>query len=264
MSLIRRMYIKAYYYNLYRGLSETEHPANYRTDQRNIFIYFDYEREFGAGFDCISDQQVFKILDLLDAHNLKATWFTVGRIFQAYPDSIRQIYEHGHAIGSHTWNHIVPFHTKHSAVSNDFNDFEKYKPEGIPVRGFHAPQGMWSRSSLNALFRHNYNYQLTGLRKNETFRPGFFRNKAGKMIYRMVTAGDDWPLYQKNADSQEVEDYFLSLIHKIPTGGIGGIGFHPWVIYSNPAFLVGFRKFLSYISDNKNLNIQRSDEYIMN
>jgi peptidoglycan-N-acetylglucosamine deacetylase len=46
-----------------------------------------------------------QIVELLSQHNAKATFFVVGRLAQANSDLIRNMYEAGHGIGNHTWNH---------------------------------------------------------------------------------------------------------------------------------------------------------------
>jgi peptidoglycan/xylan/chitin deacetylase (PgdA/CDA1 family) len=45
------------------------------------------------------------VLDLLDAHAAKATFFVVGERAQAYPDQLREIVRRGHAVGNHSTTH---------------------------------------------------------------------------------------------------------------------------------------------------------------
>lgn len=45
------------------------------------------------------------ILDLLDTHGAKATFFVIGKKAEAYPELIRDITRRGHTIGNHTWSH---------------------------------------------------------------------------------------------------------------------------------------------------------------
>lgn len=45
------------------------------------------------------------ILDTLDRFCTKATFFSVGRMALAYPDSIKDILRRGHTLGGHTWSH---------------------------------------------------------------------------------------------------------------------------------------------------------------
>ena len=49
------------------------------------------------------------VLDLLDKHNIKATFFMVGDNIRKHPDEFRMVVECGHRIGNHTFNHIRGF-----------------------------------------------------------------------------------------------------------------------------------------------------------
>jgi peptidoglycan/xylan/chitin deacetylase (PgdA/CDA1 family) len=46
-----------------------------------------------------------RILDVLHAERVPATFFVVGRAAVAHPATIRRIVRDGHAIGNHTWDH---------------------------------------------------------------------------------------------------------------------------------------------------------------
>ncbi len=46
-----------------------------------------------------------RILDVLRAEHVHATFFVVGRAVQAYPGVVRREFDDGNAIGNHTWNH---------------------------------------------------------------------------------------------------------------------------------------------------------------
>lgn len=46
------------------------------------------------------------ILAILEDFGIKATFFVLGTEAEKYPELIEQIYEAGHAIGNHTYNHI--------------------------------------------------------------------------------------------------------------------------------------------------------------
>lgn len=46
-----------------------------------------------------------KILDILDRHNAKATFFMVGERVQYYPKTVQDVFSRGHEIGNHTWDH---------------------------------------------------------------------------------------------------------------------------------------------------------------
>ena len=46
-----------------------------------------------------------RILEILERHNAKATFFMVGEHVQYYPDIVREVFMDGHEIGNHTWSH---------------------------------------------------------------------------------------------------------------------------------------------------------------
>lgn len=46
-----------------------------------------------------------RLLDILQKHHAKATFFMVGQAAERYPDLVRKVSEAGHAIGNHSWDH---------------------------------------------------------------------------------------------------------------------------------------------------------------
>lgn len=48
-----------------------------------------------------------RILEILAAQCVKATFFTVGRMANGYPDGVRKLRDAGHTIGTHTQNHPI-------------------------------------------------------------------------------------------------------------------------------------------------------------
>ncbi len=45
------------------------------------------------------------ILDLLDEHGAKATFFLIGEKAERHPELVREIIRRGHGIGNHSWSH---------------------------------------------------------------------------------------------------------------------------------------------------------------
>lgn len=48
-----------------------------------------------------------KILDTLDAHCIKATFFMVGRYMKLHPKIVQDVWRRGHTVASHTWSHPI-------------------------------------------------------------------------------------------------------------------------------------------------------------
>jgi peptidoglycan-N-acetylglucosamine deacetylase len=47
------------------------------------------------------------LLDLLDRHGVRATFFVLGEYVQAYPEIAREIARRGHSVQNHTWSHPI-------------------------------------------------------------------------------------------------------------------------------------------------------------
>jgi peptidoglycan/xylan/chitin deacetylase (PgdA/CDA1 family) len=67
-----------------------------RTNQPYLAMTFD---------DGPSAEYTPRLLDLLKARHLKATFFLVGKNVEAHPDLVRRIIAEGHEVGDHTWDH---------------------------------------------------------------------------------------------------------------------------------------------------------------
>jgi peptidoglycan/xylan/chitin deacetylase (PgdA/CDA1 family) len=48
-----------------------------------------------------------RVLDMLDKHNLRATFFMVGRQVERYPQTARRVAARGHEIGNHSYSHPI-------------------------------------------------------------------------------------------------------------------------------------------------------------
>ncbi len=51
-----------------------------------------------------------EVLDTLQKHCVKATFFSVGRMAQENPKLLREVDRRGHTVGSHTWSHPRAMH----------------------------------------------------------------------------------------------------------------------------------------------------------
>lgn len=49
------------------------------------------------------------VLDLLDEHGAKATFFLIGERAEKHPELVREIHRRGHGIGNHSWSHPRAF-----------------------------------------------------------------------------------------------------------------------------------------------------------
>ncbi len=261
MGLKHKLYIKLYYRFWYLVLPKKKVAIpNSLKSSRNVFIYFDYEREFGGHSTSISNENVKHIIGLLGELSIKSTWFTVGQILQKYPETITAIINNGHELASHTFYHTPPLHTSTQELKNDFENIEKFSP--VKIKGFHSPNGRWSLKSISFLKKYSYSYDVISIPKSKSYTPIIHIVPFVGQVFRLQTVGDDWALYKKSKSANEVLNHCKGQLSKVKTGQIAGIGFHPWVLFSNPEILKGFSLFLKYLHDQKDVNIDTAIGYI--
>jgi peptidoglycan/xylan/chitin deacetylase (PgdA/CDA1 family) len=52
-----------------------------------------------------NDPHTFHLLEILARHNVRGTFFVIGRYVQQRPDIVRQLIQAGHVVGNHTFTH---------------------------------------------------------------------------------------------------------------------------------------------------------------
>lgn len=81
------------------------------------------DNKIALTFNCAwGNEDIQKVLDILDNHNAKATFFVVGAWAEKYPDSLKEIYKRGHEIAGHSYNHA---HYKNMSYQEILDDLEK-------------------------------------------------------------------------------------------------------------------------------------------
>jgi peptidoglycan/xylan/chitin deacetylase (PgdA/CDA1 family) len=65
------------------------------------------------------------VLDILKEHNIKATFFCIGKNIQNHPDIFKRIITEGHTIGNHTFNHKNGWKTDFKTYINDIDLCQK-------------------------------------------------------------------------------------------------------------------------------------------
>ncbi|MCH5584120.1 polysaccharide deacetylase family protein [Shimazuella sp. AN120528] len=82
-----------------------------------------YKKQVALTFDDGPDNNYTpKILDILKKEHIKATFFVVGTMAKRYPSSLKRIYDEGHVIGNHSWNHPVLSKLPAPAVMKQIED----------------------------------------------------------------------------------------------------------------------------------------------
>ena len=85
------------------------------TDQRIVALTYD---------DGPSPPYTDQLLDVLEKHNVKATFFLIGKRIERHPETVDRIIAEGHQVGNHTYNHPVlgflpPFYVRRQIERTD-------------------------------------------------------------------------------------------------------------------------------------------------
>ncbi len=87
------------------------------------------------------------VLDLLDAYEMKGTFFCIGENVKKYPATYQKLLDAGHATGNHTFHHINGFKTK--AV--DYLAEIDHAAQFIKSKLFRPPYGRITRKQVALL-----------------------------------------------------------------------------------------------------------------
>lgn len=84
-----------------------------------------------------------RLLDILAGHEVRATFFLIGKYAQVEPELVRRIAQAGHAIGNHSWSHPNLALTRAAKVREELQRTSRVLEEitGRPVRLFRPPFG---------------------------------------------------------------------------------------------------------------------------
>ena len=108
-----------------------------------------------------------KILDVLKAHNVPATFFLVGNYIEKNADLVRRMVAEGHIVGNHTMHH--PDMTKLTdgeAFARELTELEELfqQTTGKEMPKFYRPpQGLYSRENLQMAQQLGYKTVLWSL-----------------------------------------------------------------------------------------------------
>ena len=103
------------------------------------------------------------LLDLLNYHGLKATFFVLGSVAEKYPEIVKRIGGLGHRIGSHGYRHKKIFFQNAEEFDADIHKSLSILSglTSIPIESFRAPNWSIDRSclwALKILVRYGFKY----------------------------------------------------------------------------------------------------------
>lgn len=137
--------------------SETQPTGNASAEELKkynaFFVGGKEEKVIYLTFDCgYENGNTAAILDALNKHNAKATFFVVGHFLESAPDLVKRMAAEGHAVGNHTYHHPdmsaisdkASFQKELDSVSSLFKEIT-----GMEMNPYYRPpQGKYSKENL--------------------------------------------------------------------------------------------------------------------
>lgn len=113
--------------------------------------------------ECRVERNVDRILGMLDAHAVKATFFTLGWIAERHPRVVREIVGRGHELASHGYGHQRASELSPQDFRADITRAKTVLEDlgGVAVTGYRAPSfsiGHGNLWALEELARAGYRY----------------------------------------------------------------------------------------------------------
>lgn len=126
-------------------LDYTKLFPNLYTEYIKIPKSIDQQKRIYLTFDDGPSDNTYKILDILEEHNVKATFFVIGsNITSEYEPALKRMVNEGHTIGVHCYSHVCnDLYCSIERFLDDFNEvYEKiYDLTGERVNVYRFPWG---------------------------------------------------------------------------------------------------------------------------
>lgn len=90
------------------------------------------------------------VLDLLDQHNIKATFFVVGDNVRRHPGLFEQIRQRGHSWGNHTMHHLQGFKVTSRRYLRDISEADRLVRSPL----YRPPHGLMRWAQARVLKEH--------------------------------------------------------------------------------------------------------------
>lgn len=104
-------------------------------------------------------QNTPRLLDMLKARNIKATFYVIGENVERYPDIARRIVAEGHEIANHTWTHANLTKLSDAALRRELDQTRDaiVSATGVKPRTMRPPYGALRQTQRELIFR-EYGY----------------------------------------------------------------------------------------------------------
>ena len=141
------------------SMEVVEVSSSYGNRELPIYSVGITEKKISISFDAAWGAEDFpKIMEILDKHQVKATFFMTGEWVEKYPDCVKTLVEKGHDLGNHSATH--PDMTKLSKEQQKNQIMQVHnavkKLTGYEMELFRPPYGAYSNDVIRSCYEVGY------------------------------------------------------------------------------------------------------------
>lgn len=131
-----------------------------------------------------------QVLDLLKEHEIKATFFILGKQANLYPELVKREFEEGHELGNHTYSHINVKKASQAKIKEEFNRTQEliFSITGFTPKLFRPPYGFYNDNTLEVAQENNCKIVLWSADQGDWSSPG--ADKIIKDVTSKTKSGD--------------------------------------------------------------------------
>ena len=200
------------------------------------------------------------ILELLDRHGLKATFFVPGRVGERHPGRVREILAAGHEVALHGYTHRSP-----ATMPREEEESELVRAKGVlegfdaDIAGYRSPSWEFSAHTVGLLEAHGLRYSSNFM---DDIRP--YRHDGTGLVELPVQwilddaphfwfSGADWT--RKIATTADVEAIWQEEFTGIrELGGSFVLTMHPQII-GRPSRLALLERFVAWVTAHDDVRV---------
>ena len=163
------------------GISGAKTICGVRRDDNKISFTMDA----GSGGDNIPT-----ILDILDKHGIKITFFVTGKFASSYPQYVKMMAERGHELGNHSWSHPSFYDLSVDKMLSEVNRTRDliYELTGKTTVLFRPPKGHCNSKIRSILNGAGYEV-IRWTHESYDSRDGATKEKSLKFSTKDITGG---------------------------------------------------------------------------
>ncbi|MEZ5406008.1 MAG: polysaccharide deacetylase family protein [Verrucomicrobiia bacterium] len=150
-----------------------------------------------------------KILQTLDQHRAKATFFMIGSRVKESPSMAREVRDQGHDIGNHSYTHPLLTRLSKATVYNEVQKTQQVIEDTLHLqpRWFRPPYGAFKASQAAIATELKLNIVIWSVDPRDWSRPGV--NTIHRRIVNHTSGGDIVLCHDIHRQTAEAAPYFI-------------------------------------------------------